>query len=230
MTRPIISWYRWYEHGDLRAHLPHPTGPVFLAADVCELLEVDVPTYHDHRSDRTDYLWPADTIQIDGSDDAWYTLAELHRVIDNHPSYLTPGFLALLQDIFDGIEASGLERLVDAATPTPEAARDLANTWSVRLAARALSRDPAITLGQNNLFEAMQAIGWIHRTDGIWQPDTQLVKRGLLLQQQERVRGHKDLYPRIRITVTGMQELHQRLGGIATITLDPPITLTLVEI
>ena len=100
----------------------------------------------------------------------------------------------------------------------------------MRLAARVLSRDPAIALGQNSLFEAMQAIGWIHRIDGIWQPDTQLVKRGLLLQQQERVRGHKDLYPRIRITVTGMRNLHQRHGGIATLTLDPPITLTLVEI
>jgi hypothetical protein len=229
MVRPIISVYRWYEHGDLRVHLPHPAGPLFAAADVCELLELDVPTYHDHRTDLTEYLWPGAVTALEGSDDPWYTVAEAIRVAENNPSHLTPLFLAYVQEIMAGITAAGLERLVDDATPTPEAARDLSRTWSVRLAARALSKDPALTLGQNSLFEAMQAIGWIHRVDSIWQPDPDLVKRGLLLQQHERIRGHKELYPRIRITVTGMRELHQRLGGIATLTLDPEPTLTLVE-
>lgn len=230
MVRPVIHIYRWLGHGDIRAHLPHPDGPLFAIEDVCDLLELEVATFHDVFMDRTEYFWPAPTIRLDGIQDEFVTLAAARALAENNPSYLTPDFLTWLDERVDEIRTLTVEALVDAATPTPEAARDLTRTWSVRLAAKTLSRDPALNLGQNSLFTAMQGLGWIARVDGIWTPDAGVVKRGLLLQQAERIRGHKELYPRIRITVDGMQELHRRLGGIATLTLEPPTTLTLVEI
>jgi hypothetical protein len=126
-----------------------------------------------------------------------------------------------------------LEALADALTPAEPGRADLqaGRTFSVTRAARILSGDPALNYGQEALFETLSGyMGWIHRVQGIWTPSAEVLKAGWLVRHQVRVGVRKTLYPQVRITHSGLTLLHQRLGGIAALTLDAAPPLTLLEI
>lgn len=91
--------------------------------------------------------------------------------------------------------------------------------YMVRDAAKVLSRDPNIEIGQQRLFKFMQAEGWIFREAGAWKPYQSQVNCGRLVEKlnrpylNERTGEMEVPAPSVRITVKGLAELHKRLGG-----------------
>lgn len=240
VRRPALVPFRWEGHGlDIRAHVTTDGDLYLVAADVCEALEIDVDVESDPITAQLMHRWPGKTY-IPGTfidDDTgprtifteFYTTQEALALAGNHPSHLTADFTKWLAEISAQLNTSVLERIVDD-TNRPESPYAAAN-YSVARAARMLSRDPALDYGQTSLFETMSRhLNWTERVDGIWVPRPEPVKAGYLFQQARRVPGRKQLYPQVRITRAGLLELHRRLGGVATLTLDDTPPLTLVEI
>ncbi|MEV2277749.1 phage antirepressor KilAC domain-containing protein [Nocardiopsis sp. NPDC049922] len=97
---------------------------------------------------------------------------------------------------------------------------------SVADAAKVLSRDPAISMGRDRLFDHIAAEGWVFRAkgDGRWRAYQSAVDTGRLTElpqtythpkTEERVVGT----PQIRITIKGLHELHRRLGAVRQLAL-----------
>ncbi|MFE6304988.1 phage antirepressor [Nocardiopsis sp. NPDC057823] len=116
-----------------------------------------------------------------------------------------------------------------AALPKAESWEYLASAegdLSVADAAKVLSRDPAISMGQGRLFEHMAQERWVYRAkgDGRWRAYQSAVDTGRLTElpqtythpkTEERVVGT----PQIRITIKGLHELHRRLGAVRQLAL-----------
>ncbi|UVT31585.1 antirepressor [Mycobacterium phage Mask] len=91
--------------------------------------------------------------------------------------------------------------------------------YMVRDAAKVLSRDPNIEIGQQRLFKFMQAEGWIYRENGAWKPYQTQIQTGRLAEKlnrpflNERTGEMEVPAPSVRITPKGLAELHKRLGG-----------------
>lgn len=91
--------------------------------------------------------------------------------------------------------------------------------YMVRDAAKVLSRDPSIEIGQQRLFKVMQAEGWVFRENGAWKPYQTQIKTGRLAEKlhrpylNERTGEMEVPPPSVRITPKGLAELHRRLGG-----------------
>lgn len=96
--------------------------------------------------------------------------------------------------------------------------------YMVRDAAKVLSRDPSIEIGQQRLFKFMQGEGWIFRENGSWKPYQTQVQTGRLAEKlnrpylNERTGEYEVPAPSIRITPKGLAELHKRLGGTSSIS------------
>ncbi|QRY48099.1 phage regulatory protein/antirepressor Ant [Mycolicibacterium boenickei] len=97
--------------------------------------------------------------------------------------------------------------------------------YMVRDAAKVLSRDPNIEIGQQRLFKFMQAEGWIYRENGAWKPYQTQIKTGRLAEKlnrpylNERTGEMEVPPPSVRITPKGLAELHKRLGGSGQLAL-----------
>lgn len=136
------------------------------------------------------------------------------------------------------IEIAKAER---ARAETAEAERDQlkpdAHAWqilgsgdgdfSVADAAKILSRDPAISIGRDRLFEALAEMRWLYRqqADGRWrayQSQVNLGRLSELPQQYENKRtGQLALAaPQVRISVKGLTDLHRRLGGTEPLAIE----------
>lgn len=103
--------------------------------------------------------------------------------------------------------------------------------FSVGEAAKILSRDPAIQLGERRLFATLAEIGWVFRgrADGRWRPYQSAVeaKRLSELPQSHYHPRTGELVldpPQVRVTPKGLHELHRRLGGRAPLQLPLEIT------
>jgi len=239
MTRPALLVYRWFGFGDVRAVLDPQRGLLFNAVDVCKYLEIEVESQYDRFAQSHRWFWPVDVVHIDVPRPAWaepdpadptdyLTVVACHQLADQFLNDYTPAFLQWLTETIEVQEQVGAETIIAKATPTPPAA--LGRSFSIARAARILSGDPAIELGQDSLFLAMKAKGWVQRIDGIWRPSEDLVKIGFLVRQPKRIPGQRQLYPQIRITEAGMQSLHRELQGVATLNLSETPHLTLLEI
>ena len=92
---------------------------------------------------------------------------------------------------------------------------------SVADAAKILTRDPAITIGRDRLFDQMHTDGWVYRarSDGRWRAYQSQVDLGRLSELPQTYTHPKTLEisvgaPQLRITLKGLHEIHRRLGGI----------------
>lgn len=102
--------------------------------------------------------------------------------------------------------------------------------YSVSEAAKVLSRDPRIKIGRDQLFAFMKKIGWIFRTKGNrahWEANQQkAINTGRLSHKpgktflNERTGEYENSNPTIRVTLKGLGELHQILGGSDQIELE----------
>lgn len=87
-------------------------------------------------------------------------------------------------------------------------------------AAKILSRDPNITIGQNRLFTLMRELGWIYRGgDSRWRTKQAAVEARRLCEipKTHFDRGTGEIVvdpPQIRVTVKGIAYLHRHLGGV----------------
>ncbi|ABP56443.1 phage antirepressor [Salinispora tropica] len=93
--------------------------------------------------------------------------------------------------------------------------------WSVRDAAKILSRDPNLNVGERRLFTVLGEQQWIYRQrgDGRWRPYQRAVESGWLSElpasHYHPRTGELVLdVPQVRVTTRGLHLLHRRLGGV----------------
>jgi prophage antirepressor-like protein len=118
-------------------------------------------------------------------------------------------------------QVAALEHQVAELEPVARFATTLAaagGDWSVREAAQILDRDPAIQTGERRLFTTLKAIGWLDRTG---QPYQGHVNVGRLVCRVGHYRDARTdelvAYSQVRVTPKGLRDLHQRLGGQASL-------------
>lgn len=92
--------------------------------------------------------------------------------------------------------------------------------WSVRDAAKVLSRDPGLNVGERRLFTVLGEQQWIYRQrgDGRWRPYQRSIESGWLSELPSTYyhprTGELVLdTPQVRVTTRGLHVLHRRLGG-----------------
>ena len=101
--------------------------------------------------------------------------------------------------------------------------------YSVADAAKMLSRDPGIGIGQNTLFRWMGKHGWLYQRNGEWHPYQDKVDAGLLTSKANRPywnprRGEDVLpAPTVRVTAKGLQKLYVALGGREPLADEQPV-------
>lgn len=93
--------------------------------------------------------------------------------------------------------------------------------WSVRDAAKVLSRDPVISVGERRLFAVLAEQQWTYRqrADGRWRPYQRAIESGWLSElpasHYHPRTGELVLDPpQVRVTTRGLHLLHRRLGGV----------------
>lgn len=95
---------------------------------------------------------------------------------------------------------------------------DAHGDYSLRDAAQILSRDPLITIGQNQLMLYLKSIGWV---DPKGEPYQHHVKAGRLVRRATSYdhphTGEPKLSYQVRITPKGLAELHKHLGGFGDV-------------
>lgn len=110
------------------------------------------------------------------------------------------------------------EQRVAVLEPAARFAEDLTSrdgNWSVEHAAKLLSNDPSIHLGQRRLFQKLSEWGWIYRREGgvgRWTAKQSTIEHGRLCHKVYDPRL-EDFQPQVRITWRGLREIHRRLGG-----------------
>lgn len=239
LESPRVTPFRWPDFGlDLRAIVRDDGSMLFLAFDVCAALDIVVPFEFDGSwpEPNKTFFYPGTTLRCatgggyaERDVDDVYETAEVRRLALNNPEWFTEQFLDWLYELEH--PAGGTVNVALFRDPEPAIAEIAAGrTYSVARAARLLSRDPVISLGQHSLFDAMQAHGWISRDREIWIPNDDQLRNGHLVRQRQRVKGRKELYPQIRITRDGLQGLHRLLGGVATLAVDDGPDLALVDL
>lgn len=141
------------------------------------------------------------------------------------PDISTPEGVMVMADMFAATARQLVEAKQTIATiaPAAESWETLASgtgDYSVADAAKILSRDPRIKLGQQRLFTHLLGIRWLYRQPG----DQRLrvyqtaIERGWLseLPSSHYHPRTGDLVidpPQVRVTVKGLQRLHQQFGG-----------------
>lgn len=99
---------------------------------------------------------------------------------------------------------------------------DASGDWSVNDAAKVLSNDPNICIGERRLFTFMIKEGWVYRHQGRPKAYQTQLENGRLAERpyahpyQDRLGRMVLPEPQVRVTLKGVLELHKRLGGIGT--------------
>ncbi|GLI44712.1 phage antirepressor KilAC domain-containing protein [Glycomyces algeriensis] len=150
------------------------------------------------------------------------------RTAHSDPRGLTNRDLALMV-LEEADRADTAESHLEALAPAAESWHRLASargTFSAADAAKILSRDPAIDLGQNRLFRTLGDLRWAYRQrrDHAWRARQSAVDAGWLTeipQSHHHPRTGELLLdaPQLRITLKGLSELRQRLGTSAALSL-----------
>lgn len=241
---PIIYPLRWVGRGvDVRVHITPDKEALVYGFDVFDALGIFTDTIARHRSYPMGAVallpggvkFLGDVVDESHSAAALYPLERIEQITRRSPA--DPQLVEQLLTWLDDSITDMLNPPTDGAHVQPEPGlREFAagGTYSVRRAATILARDPNLrTIGQQSLFDAMSRLGWITRELGIWIPAAEPLAEGWLLRHKVRLgherRGERVLYPQIRVTDSGLHELHKRLGGIATLTLDERPALALLD-
>lgn len=240
MTRPALVIYRWPGHGtDLRAYIAGER-PLFSAEDVCAALQLQLDATRDEFMDRTTFTWPLEAQTVEGLDGAdgrpleLFTIDQVRELVDEQPLFgQSVDFAAWFEEQVEQLTGDRLLQTLKAVTPAEPGRVDLlaGRTYSVARAAKVLSTDPNIQLGEQGLFLALaESVGWTHRVDDTWTPHAEQLKNGNLVVQPRRIPVRRELYPQIRITPQGIVALHTLLGGTAPFDPEPANQHTLVDV
>lgn len=121
-------------------------------------------------------------------------------------------------------EVEALERRNAELRPAADAWDVLASAegdYSVGDAAKMLSRDPSIVIGQNRLFQFMYDIGWIFRRGESWRAYQTQVNHGRLAERANDPYRHPHTgelvlpAPQVRVTAKGLMALRRELTGMS---------------
>jgi anti-repressor protein len=152
------------------------------------------------------------------------------------PAFVMPTHAEALRGWASEIEAREVaEAQVAVLEPRAQAWDTLASAegdFSVRDAAKILSRDPLVRLGERRLFTLLGSWGWLYRqqTDRRWRVMQTAVEAGRL---SEIPASHYhprsgDLVldpPQVRVTAKGLLDPHRRLGGKGPLPIEQPLAL-----
>lgn len=145
-------------------------------------------------------------------------------------------YSAALRELASSVEArETAEAQVKALEPSAAAWEHLASAegdHAVGDAAKMLSRDPSIKVGQNRLFTVMSEYGWVYRARGDHRWRTyQTAVESRLVSEIPQSHYHPQTGqlvldpPQVRVTTKGLRELHRRLGGTAPLALSQQLRL-----
>lgn len=149
------------------------------------------------------------------------------------PAYRLPQTYAeALRELADQVERNEqLQAELEVAAPKARSWDVLASgdgDYSVGDAAKILSRDPSIQVGERRLFTVLGEQGWIYRqrSDGRWRAYQSAVERGWLSElpssHYHPRTGELVLdAPQVRVTVKGLHRLHRLLAGTAPLQIEP---------
>ena len=136
---------------------------------------------------------------------------------------LPKDYPSALRELAAQVEATELAKVrireLEPAASAWGALVEATGDYSVADAAKMLSRDPAIAIGQNTLFRYLGKHGWLYQRNGEWHPYQERVDAGLLTLKTNRPywdsrRGVDVLpAPTVRVTAKGVQKLYRLLGG-----------------
>lgn len=136
---------------------------------------------------------------------------------------LPQNFAEALRELACEVEAHELAKVrikeLEPAASAWSALVEATGDYSVADAAKQLSRDPAIQIGQNTLFRWLGKHGWLYRRTDEWHPYQEKIDAGLLTLKTNRPywdskRGVDVLpAPTVRITAKGLHKLYVLLGG-----------------
>lgn len=136
---------------------------------------------------------------------------------------LPQNYAEALRELAAQVEATELAKVrIRELEPAASAWASLVEAtgdYSVGDAAKMLSRDPAIAIGQNTLFRYLGKHGWLYQRNGEWHPYQDKVDGGLLTLKTNRpywdIRRGVDVLPAptVRVTAKGVQKLYRLLGG-----------------
>lgn len=117
-----------------------------------------------------------------------------------------------------------LEQAAPAAAAW-DALADADGDYSLRDAAQILSRDPAITTGQNRLMVSIRQMRMVDNTGQPYQKHIEHLRLRVTSYEHPHS-GEPVLSKQVRITVHGLKYLHKRLGGTQPLRLNPTIDRT----
>lgn len=240
LERQVIP-FRWVGHRlDIRAVRQEGVDPVFAAHDVEVALGLMEPAdalaiEHSiaHHADqamselRDLALWRAGVHTASGELMPLYAIDTVIRLARAEPTASAARFIPWFHELVDMLTLEDLTD--DDVAPAPhEVAEVLAadSVWTIAEAARILAADPALrAFGRDTLFQALRrTLGWIARDAGVWVPSASAEFDGYLQRyrvrdETRRVDSGRVTYPQIRVTTSGLRELHRLLGGVAELAL-----------
>jgi prophage antirepressor-like protein len=136
---------------------------------------------------------------------------------------LPKDYASALRELASEVEAHELAKVrireLEPAASAWSSLVEATGDYSMADAAKMLSRDPAIQIGQNTLFRYLGKHGWLYQRNGEWHPYQDKIDAGLLTLKTNRPywdskRGVDVLpAPTVRVTAKGVQKLYRLLGG-----------------
>lgn len=240
LERQVIP-FRWVGHRlDIRVVRQEGADPVFAAHDIEVALGLLDPA--DANAIEHSVAGQADQAMAGLRDLPWfragvhtasgepmplYAIDTVIRLARAEPTSAAAMFIPWFHELVDMLT---LEQLADddIAPSADEVHETLTDdtVWTIAEAGRILAADPALrAYGRDTLFQALRRqLGWIARDAGVWVPSGMAEADGYLQRyrirdETSRVEQRRVTYPQIRVTTTGLRELHRLLGGIAELAL-----------
>lgn len=192
-TRKLIP--RWIGHGDLTVVVDGVR--VHVRADQVEQL-AGIPPW----SGGETLLGDTWALEIDGQ--PYYELDDAIARCEAAHTEQASAFLAWLRETLDDLL---VDEVLDIAQRTP----GFIGSYPIRVAAKLLSDDPVINVGQQGLFAHLEHIGWIERAGTDWAMTPIARRNGWLVIREVTIpaanRAHRRSYPQIHVTPAGLAEL-----------------------
>lgn len=206
VTRKLIP--RWLGHGDLTIVVDG--DHVYARADQVEQL-AGIPPWSTGETLLGD-TWP---LELDGY--PYYHLDDAIVRVESMHSSQAAEFLTWLRETLPVLLS---DQVLDVAQRVP----DFIGSHPVALAARLLSDDPAVRIGQQGLFAHMHELGWIVRAYSEnpdwpeWHIATPARRNGWLAVRNVTIpaanRARRRTYPQIYVTPAGLTELARTLHAL----------------
>lgn len=200
-TRKLIP--RWIGHGDLTIVVDGVR--VYVRADQVEQL-AGIPPW----SGGETLLGDTWALELDGQ--PYYELDDAIARCEAAHTDEAAAFLTWLRETLD-------ELLTDEILDLAQRAPAFIGSYPIRIAARILSEDPAVSIGQHGLFAHLERLGWTERAGSSDWTMTALARRnGWLTIRDVTIpaanRAHRRTYPQLHVTPAGLTELAVTLHAL----------------